>query len=148
MKKATSLLLILALVLASLSLGGCGKAEQGPDYAIDYGQSQIFTRKELEKAVPLIQEVLDTWDGCRIHSLRYAGDEACTEENLSWLNELAEAQGKEMEFTRCACFLCDFRSPADESKAGAWNPDYEYTDWSWWLGCTAKGEWALLTWGY
>jgi len=31
---------------------------------------------------------------------------------------------------------------------GAWEPDYEYSDWQWWLARTDGGEWQLITWGY
>ena len=30
----------------------------------------------------------------------------------------------------------------------AWNEDYEYTDWQWWLARSDGGKWKLVEWGY
>lgn len=146
MKK--KLLLCLALLMLALPLGACGKKNKAPLYPIDYGASALFTEEDLEGAVKKIQAEFRSWDGCEMHSLRYAGDEMCNEESIAWLNKMAEARDKDLKFTRCACFFSNFHSPVDESKAGAWNTDYEYTDWQWWLGRTAEGEWTLMDWGY
>ena len=95
-----------------------------------------------DAAAALIRAEFDRWEGCEMHSLRYAGDEACTEENLAWMNSLKE----ESRFTRCIEFVSDFHSPAEGG--GAWAPDEEYTDWQWWLAGTEDGDWVLVTWGY
>ena len=111
-------------------------------HAMGLKVSDIFTVEELDAAAALIQAEFETWDGCEMHLLHYAGDASCTEENLAWLNSLAEGK----TFTRCAEFLSDFHTAPDAG--GAWNPDAEYSDWQWWLACTDTGEWELLTWGY
>ena len=49
-------------------------------------------------------------------------------------------------FTQCIAFDSSFHSPKTDS--GAWNPDEEYTDWSWWLARSDGGEWKLMTYGY
>jgi hypothetical protein len=139
--------LLLAALLA-LVLAACGQADDPPAYDVDYGNSSLYTQKELEEAVLLIQMEFATWDGCEMHGIRYGGDETCTQENLDWLNELSESREQELQFTQCAMFLSDFHSPVEEHEADAWNHDYEYTDWQWWLGRTAEGQWVLMTWGY
>ena len=48
--------------------------------------------------------------------------------------------------TQCIEFLSDFNSPREGG--GAWQADYEYNDWQWWLARTDGGSWQLLTWGY
>ena len=88
----------------------------------------------------------DTWEGCEMHKLSYAGDEAFSLENLDWLNEIAKEDGKDEAYTECICFLSDFHSPKKAS--GAWEKDKEYEDWQWWLARTEGGEWELVTWGY
>ena len=113
-----------------------------PAVEYEFDGSAIFTARELDRAAALVAEEFAGWEGCEMHSLRYAGDEACTEENLAWLNSLVEGQ----EFTQCAEFLSDFHSPVEGG--GAWEADKEYSDWQWWLGETADGEWALVSWGY
>ena len=137
----------LTVLLVMLLLAACGK-EPEPEFDLDYGTSQLYTHEEMDEAILLIHMEFVTWDGCELHAIRYAGDEACTEENLQWLNELAEAREQELHFTQCIEFLSDFHSPVEESEADAWNHDYEYTDFQWWLGRTADGQWHLVTWGY
>ena len=104
--------------------------------------SEIFSGEELTAAAALIQKEFDTWEGCELHRLDYAGDGCCTRENLRWLNRLSCGR----RYIRCAEFLSDFHSPV--KGGGAWEPDAEYTDWQWWLGLTGDGEWELVTWGY
>lgn len=132
--------LILALLLCAAVLAACGKKQAEP--TIDYGSSTLYSREDMDAAVALIRTEFGTWEGCELHSLRYASDECCSEENLAWMNSLREGEG----FTRCIEFLSDFHSP--KKGGGAWEPDFEYKDWQWWLARTDGGEWTLLTWGY
>ena len=103
--------------------------------------SAIYTAEDLAEAEARIHEEFDTW-GCELHRLEYAGDECCTEENLVWMNNLSNGE----PFDQCMEFLSDFSSPRDGG--GAWEPNYEYTDWQWWLARSNGGDWQLLTWGY
>ena len=136
MKKTILLLCALALLLV-----GCGKK----DPTADYGSSERYTREDMDAAIGLIRAEFDTWKGCELHALRYAGDGCCTEENLRWLNDHPH-EGP--DFTECIEFLSDFHSPKSSAQAGAFNTDYEYTDWNWWLARTEGGQWVLLDWGY
>ena len=104
--------------------------------------SEIFSGEELTTAAALIQKEFDTWEGCELHRLDYAGDGCCTRENLRWLNRLVGGR----RYIRCAEFLSDFHSPVEGG--GAWEPDAEYTDWQWWLARESGGDWELLGWGY
>ncbi len=139
---------ILCLALLCLTLCACGAETKDPAYPIDYGSSRLYSRAEMDEAICLIQQEFATWDGCEMHAIRYAGDEQCTAENLAWLNELAEAREQDLVFTACICFVSDFHSPKEVPVTEAWNADFEYTDWHWWLGRTAEGEWVLMDWGY
>ena len=131
--------IVAALLLAVLFCTACGKKAEP---SLDYGDSALYTKEEMDTAIALIRAEFAGWEGCELHSLRYAGDEADSEENVRWMNELKEGQ----EYTQCAEFLTDFHSPVEES--GAWNPDTEYKDYQWWLAKNADGGWDLLTWGY
>ena len=55
---------------------------------IDYGRSALYTQEELADAVSAIKTQFASFEGCELHSIRYAGDESCTDENLKWMNEL------------------------------------------------------------
>lgn len=109
---------------------------------VDYGESKLFTEKSMDRAIDMILEEFNTWQGCEMHSIRFAGDECNSEENLKWLNSL----DSEHEFTECIEFISEFHSPLEQ--IGAWEPDTEYTGWQWWLGAEADGDWELVTWGY
>ncbi len=109
---------------------------------IDFGRSALYTQEELADAVSVIETQFASFEGCELHSVRYAGDENCTEENLKWMNEL----NPDGNFVQVAQFLSDFHSPMEQ--IGAWEADTEYTDWQWWLARSADGGWEVLTWGY
>jgi len=108
----------------------------------DYGDSDLYAQAELEAAAALIREQFESFEGCELHSLRYAGDVCNSTGNLQWLNSLAEGKN----YTQVAEFLSDFHSPVEGG--GAWEADTEYTDWQWWLAREDGGDWQLLTWGY
>lgn len=115
---------------------------RAPEVEIDYGTSGLYTEEELKEAVTQIKCSFASWEGCELHSLRYAGDEANNEENLAWLNSLDE----DAHYVQAAEFLGDFHSPTEA--AGAWNPDEEYRDYQWWLGRTDDGSWEIVSFGY
>ena len=109
---------------------------------VELGDSALYTQEELAEAVSAIETKFAEFEGCELHSIRYAGDESCTEENLKWMNEL-KPEGR---FTQVAEFLMDFHSPMEQ--VGAWEADKEYTDYQWWLARSADGAWEILTWGF
>ena len=109
---------------------------------IDYGTSDLYTIEDRTEAAIQIKCKFASFEGCDLHSLRYAGDECSTEENLRWMNEL----DPDNNYTQVIEFLSDFHSPKEQ--VGAWEPDKEYTDYQWWLARTEDGGWQLLTWGY
>ncbi len=132
-------------LLPAKDAGDAEEAEETGE-TIDLGESVEFTKADLESATEIIMTEFNSWEGCEMHELRYAGDEAYSLENLNWLNELAKADGKEESYTECICFLSDFHSP--KKAYGAWEKDKEYENWQWWLARTDGGEWELVTWGY
>ena len=138
-------LLILAAVISIFSLTGCGSAK-APEVKIDYGESAIYSQEEMDAAIRLIQEEFSTWEGCELHSIAYSSDDECSAENLSWMNDLEEANDAKETFTQCIMFTSEFHSP--KKGGGAWTPDQEYTDWQWWLARPDGGQWKLMTWGY
>lgn len=116
------------------------------DVTIDYGTSSVFSDDERKDAAVQVECAFATFEGCELHSLRYAGDEACTDENLEWINSISEDSGT--KYTKVAEFLTDFHSPVDEEIQSAWNPDQEYKDYQWWLGQTEDGGWDVVSFGY
>ena len=114
----------------------------GGKATVDYGTSELYTREELRAAVKQIEGTFESFDGCEMHTLRYAGDVCNSRDNIQWLNSLDEGGS----YVQVVEFLSDFHSPAQGG--GAWEPDKEYTDYQWWLARTLDGDWKVLSRGY
>ena len=110
--------------------------------SIDYGVSELYTEEDLEAAAIRIKCTIAGWEGCELHSIRYAGDDCNSDENIEWANSYTEGT----EYVQVVEFLSDFHSPVEA--AGAWEPDMEYEDWTWWLARTEDGGWDVVDWGY
>ncbi len=135
MKKSFVLCLTLVAVL-SLCLAAFAQEETGA--IIDYGASERYTQEDLEAAVDMILAEFDTWEGCEMHILSYAGDEES-------MDELENVIGPDGNFDEVAIFDSAFRSPKEAY--GSWEADTEYT-WNWTLAREGKGEWKLVNWGW
>ena len=118
-------------------------AYTGGDVTIDYGNSAIYTEEELKDAVIQIECKFAFWGDVDLKSIKYASDEAVTDENLKWMNELAP----DAKYTQVAEFLMDFHTPADVGELTL-NAESDYTDFQWWLARTADGGWEVVTFGY
>lgn len=129
-----------AAVMLALGLTACGGGTA--KVSIDYGASAIYSKADMDAAIALIKEAFSAWDGCELHRIRYSSDACNSAENIEWMNDLCKNAG----FTQCIEFDSDFHSP--KAGGGAWNADYEYTNWKWWLARTDGGPWNLMTWGY
>ena len=118
-------------------------AAKDTDVELDYGQSEVYDKETLDEAFVQVKCDFAAWEGCELHKLVYAGDDAVTDENLKWVNEL-EGGGnyvKVMEITG------EFHSPKDV-EGTAWEPDQEYKDYQWWLACDEEGSWSVVSTGY
>ncbi len=115
---------------------------KAPAVTIDLGSSANYTEEALMEAVVQIKCQFATWEGCELHSIRYAGDANCTGENLKWLNGIS----KDGKYTSVAKFLMDFHAPKEQ--VGAWEADTEYTDYEWWLARSEDSGWEIVTQGY
>ena len=142
----------LITVLSFMIITDINQAEMSGDVSkarIVYGTSNIYSREDMNTAISIIKEQFIKWDGCELHSIRYTDDDYCnTEDNIKWMNELAESRGCEPTFTQCIAFFSDFHSPTDAKNKTAFNVDSEYTNWTWYLARTDNGEWHLMSFGY
>ena len=113
-----------------------------PEVSIDLSGSELYTEEVLTDAMLAVKCKFAAWADCELHAIRYAGDEACSEENLAWLNSLDESA----EYAQVIELLMDFHTAADIQ--GTWEPDLEYTDYQWWLARPADGDWEIVSTGY
>ena len=110
-------------------------------------QVEAISYEDSTFAVETINKKLREWK-CTPLKIWYGGDELNNAENIAYMNELAEGQGFEKNFTACMVFYSDFHSPKDDGNISAWNYDSDYKNYSWYFGLYSDGTWKLLTWGY
>ena len=115
----------------------------GAEVSLDYGNSSIYSQKDLEDAVVQIKCKFAFWDGCELKSIRYAGDDKSTAENLARMNEI-EPKGNYTQVAEC---LMDFRTSESTTETSL-DANRDYTDYQWWLARTADGGWDIVTFGY
>ena len=125
---------ILVLVLLVVPLAGCG------DYEVYYGKSEIYDRKDIDKAVDEVMDEFRSWRGCKMISLSYAGDERCIKESESY------SRNSKYVYEEYIVITSTFRSPLDGG--ACWNANTIYEGWSWILGRNNCGRWELITSGY
>ncbi len=118
-----------------------GKASSN-EVQIDLGTSEKFSQDELEAAAVTIKCQFAAWEGCELKSLRYAGDEAVTEEKLTQL----KAKSPSLDASKVVCFLMDF-STSETNAETALEPNRDYTDYQWWLS-KSKDGWQIADQGY
>ncbi|MBQ3405217.1 MAG: M15 family metallopeptidase [Oscillospiraceae bacterium] len=116
--------------------------KRAPELTIDYGSSGLYSREQLSEAVVQIKCKFASFEGCELHSIRYAGDEANSEQNISWLNSLAEGRS----YTQIAEFFTDFHTAPDIQST--MEPDTDYNDYQWWLAWTEDDGWEIVSMGY
>lgn len=127
-----SIALTLAVIFACVSLW---------PPSIDYGNSDLYSKQDMDDAIKLIKEEFYSWDGCKLYSISYTDDDLCQRELERENNKFAE---KGLTYDECIVFRMRFRSPI--FGGGAWNPNFVY-DWNWYLVRTINGEWVLIGWG-
>lgn len=118
------------------------------DYTVDLGTSELYSQEDMNAAINRITDEFTNFRGCKLNSIKYAGDECNSQENIDWMNDLAEGEDYGGPFVECIEFKSDYHSPVDPEEAGAWEPDTDYKDWEWWLARTEGGDWVLMTNGY
>lgn len=92
------------------------------DVTFDYGTSTVYTAEDIEAAALQVKCKFATFEGCELHSLRYAGDE----------NNGGEGK---------IVFLMDFHTPAGYT--GDFDADTEIKDYKWTLSKSEKDGWQI-----
>lgn len=118
-------------------------AYKGGKVDIDYGTSSIYKEDDLKDAVIQIECRFASLDGCVLKSIRYAGDEAVTDEKLKAIQE----QNPDSKYTQIVEFLMDFHTP-ENTVDTTFEPDRDYTDYQWWLARNADSGWEIVSFGY
>lgn len=130
MKKKIFVFIVALIIVLSLIAG----VLYFKPVSIDIGESNIYSEQEIQSAIDIVKTKFDDFDGCKLFSLSYAGDE----------NSKKEYDYDE-NYDQAIVINSTFLSPLFNS--GAWNP-HEIYKWHFILMRADSGEWQLLTYGY
>jgi len=125
-----------------ITLEGYLGAVNETEVVLDYGDSALFSKEELDEVFTRIKCQFASWKGVELNGLKYAGDECNSEENLAWLNSLEGGGG----YTRAVEVLSSFHTPKEAY--GTLEADHQYDDYQWWLVCDEEGDWDIVSFGY
>ena len=104
------------------------------------GTSEIYSDEDLQAAVDKIVNYFDI--KVEMQEIFYQGDEESA-------NKLDYCKELNPEVDECVFFKTNFFIPEQDAvMAGAFEPNKTLTDYEWYLGRTAGGEWNVLTAGY
>ena len=102
--------------------------------------SEIYSDEDLQAAVDKIVSYFDI--KVEMQEIFYQGDEESA-------NQLDYCKELNPEVDECVFFKTNFFIPEQDAvMAGAFEPNKTLTDYEWYLGRTAGGEWNVLTAGY
>lgn len=114
------------------------------NFAVDYWTSDNYSLEELSSAVETIMDTIkNEWNvKVDMKEIRYLWDAKAS-------SELDYCKSLNAEVEDCVVFTSDFFIPEQDAvMAGAFEPNTTLTDYEWYLGRTAGGEWNVLTAGY
>lgn len=116
---------------------------QAADFKVDYGDSKLFTQREMDNCIVMIEEHLNNLK-CTLKSVRYAGDEISKKE--------LERNGIDYSknYESFIVFYADFQAPKDpqDGQPTAWKYDKLYKDYNFIFGFDENDGWQLVNYGY
>ena len=137
-KKAIHRKLLLAIiipVILGLSVIGIFLFKSNShEVKLDIADSEIYSVEEREAAINSVIQKFEDFNGCKLYSLTYAGDQKSNMET-EYLND-----GR-----KCIDIDSSFRSPI--FGGGGWDSNEIYT-WHWVCAQNTDGSWEVVNYGY
>ena len=152
-RKCVALMLLILCVFQLASCSSEAEPEEKSEVKIDYGSSELYSKKDMDAAIKVIKDEFGNWKGFELQRIYYSSDDECNEENIDWLNQIEKADDNKEAFTQCIMFYSDFHTPKRSYldqliDFSSFEEDEDYTAWQWWLARSEGGEWKIVTWGY
>lgn len=98
----------------------------------DVSSSDIYSDADIKSAMEVAEAKINEFDGCRLISLKYAGDDKCIKEAVDIYSETIVIN---------SVFLSPLKS------LSAWEPHSVYK-WFFILGRNNAGNWEIVNYGY
>ena len=151
--KRKKVLIIVISVLCIVTVAACviTKIITTPKVEIDYGTSDIYTQKDMDKAIKVIKRRIKSMKGFELHKVYYVDDKYCNSDStLKWINDLAKIDGWTEEFTQVIYFRSDFHTSKKEKDVEntGYAVDDEEIGFGWYLARTDGGKWRIISGGY
>jgi hypothetical protein len=140
LKTGVCIFLLGAVVFAITASWLNNRAGRVDEAVVEYGQSQLYSREDMDAAADILKEEFKEFKGCELHEIFYISDE-CSEEKRIELNE----QGN--SYAECMVFGTSFHTPKFSGQ-GLWDKDKEYTCWQWIFVKDVSGTWQLISYGH
>lgn len=124
-----------------------GHAIVSKDLYIDYKESDIYSKQDMDDAIDIIISEFTSWDGnCVLLSISYTSDECNSDDNISWMNTLVDSMDSPLDFTQCICFESDFSYPVNDNTPDA--NEIVCRNYQWYLARVDGSGWHLISFGY
>lgn len=140
LKSGACIAFVVVVVFVCVAFWLDNRAGQVDEAVVEYGQSQLYSKKDMNAAADILKEKFKEFNGCELHKIYYTSDERSENERKE-LNE----QGN--SYTQCMVFRTSFHSPKFSTNGG-WDKDTEYTDWQWVFAKDYSGTWQLVSYGH
>lgn len=103
------------------------------DYIADYGESQIYTKEDMQQAMKVIQKkfAVGSMHSSKLLRITYSGDKE------------SQSRGETYGHDKAMAFYIDFHSPKSDNSAGPLNPDQDYKNYHYLLFLTSYGKWVI-----
>ena len=114
------------------------------DVQVNYGNSEIYTREDMDAAAETIKQKFHSgseWRGYTLHTLSYASDENCGSDTLQELNDEFSTA-----YDQVIVFNSSFHTPKVSDGFSA--ADVEDSGFYWYLGRKNGGSWEVINAGY
>ena len=149
LKPLTVFFLVLGGIIIIVALFIIRNAAVSSKIEVDYGNSSVYTQKDMDDAVKVIKRKFRSMKGFELHKVYFVEDET-SEKTLQTVNAMGKKQGWTETFTQVIYFQTDFQTPKKESEVEntGWEADKEYIHYGWTLARSDGGKWRIVSGGY
>ena len=84
-RKCVAVMLLILFVFQLASCSSEAEPEEKSEVKIDYGSSELYSKKDMDAAIKVIKDEFGNWKGFELQRIYYSSDDECNEENIDWI---------------------------------------------------------------